>query len=188
MLMKHSPPMYRMEDIMALRELVPWRWGGLRRWEEEDQPLHAFRTEMESLHREMDRLFEDLWRGAGRPSTLPEAMHLGDVYPRVDETEDDKAYHVAVELPGMDEKDVEVTLTDGLLTIRGEKKQVEEEKGKDFYRKERSFGSFRRALPIPGEVDESKIKASYKKGVLIVDLPKSEAAQKKVRHIDVKAA
>lgn len=173
---------------MALKELVPWRWGGLRRWEEEERPFQAFRREMETLHREMDRLFEDFWRGAGRPSLLPEAWAFGDVSPRVDESEDDKAYHVALEVPGMDEKDVEVTLSDGLLTIRGEKKQEEEEKGKDFYRKERAFGAFRRTLPIPGEVDESKIKASFEKGVLTIDLPKTEEAQKKVKHIEVKAA
>jgi HSP20 family protein len=75
-----------------------------------------------------------------------------------------------------------------MLTVRGEKKQEDEEKGKDFYRKERSFGSFRRVLPIPGDVDESKIKASFEKGVLMIDLPKSEEAKKKVKHITIKAA
>lgn len=173
---------------MTLKELVPWRWGGLRRWEEEERPYQTFRREMEMLHREMDRLFDDFWRGAGRPSFVPEAWGFGEVSPRVDETEDDNAYHVAVELPGMEEKDVEITLSDGLLTIRGEKKQEEEETGKDFYRRERAFGAFRRTLPIPGEVDESKIEASFKKGVLTIDLPKTEEAQKKIKHIHVKAA
>lgn len=173
---------------MALKELVPWHWGGLRRWEAEDRPFETRHREMDALHREMDRVFEDLWRGSGRPSLLPEAWGFGEVSPRVDETEDDKAFHVKVELPGMDKDDVEVALSDGLLTIRGEKKQEEEEKGKDFYRMERSFGAFRRTLPVPGEVDESKIEASFKKGVLCIDLPKTEEAQKKVKHISVKAA
>lgn len=173
---------------MALKELVPWRWGGLRRWEEEDQPFHAFHREMENLHREMNRVFDEMWRGTSRPSLVSEAPSFGEVMPHVDETEDDKAYHVAVELPGMDEKNIDVSLSDGLLIIRGEKKQEEEQKGKDFYRKERSFGSFRRVLPIPGEVDESKIEASFRKGILHIDLPKSAEAQKKVKHIDVKAA
>lgn len=173
---------------MALKELAPWRWGGLRRWEEEDRPFSSFRRDMDALHREMDRLFEDFWRGGDRPSLLSESWAMRDISPRVDETEDDKAFHVKVELPGMDQEDVEVTLSDGLLTIRGEKKQEEEEKGKDFYRKERSFGAFRRTLPVPGEVDESKIEASFKKGVLSIELPKTVEAQKKVKHIDVKAA
>lgn len=88
----------------------------------------------------------------------------------------------------MDEKDVEVTLADGVLTIRGEKKQEDEEKHRDHYRRERSYGSFRRVLPVPAEVDEAKIEASFRKGVLTVALPKSEEARKKVKRIDVKTA
>ncbi len=178
---------------MALKEIVPWRFGGLRRWEEEDrpfQPFHGFRREVDSLHRDMDRLFEDFMRGSFyRPfMQMPEAWNLGDVSPTVDVNEDEKAFRVAVELPGMDDKDIDVTLSEGLLTIRGEKKQEQEEKGKEFYRKERTFGSFRRALPIPGDVDETKIEASFKKGVLTILLPKTEEARRKVRHINVKAA
>jgi HSP20 family protein len=173
---------------MELRELVPWRWGGLKRWDEEDRPYQSFRREIESLHRDMDRLFDDFVGGMARPMQMTGSWSFGDVAPSVDVTEDDKAFHVAVELPGMDEKDIDLTLTDGLLTIRGEKRDTQESKGKDFYRKERSFGAFRRALPIPGEVDDAKIDASFKKGVLSITLPKSEEARKKIRHIDVKVA
>ena len=179
---------------MTLKEMVPWRWGGLRRWDDEDRPFESFFREMDSLHKEMDRLFEDFWKGGGRhsmtapwQSTMAQWSH-GEVMPRVDETEDEKAFHIEVELPGMDKDDVDITLANGLLTIRGEKKREEEEKGKDFYRKERSFGAFRRSLPIPADVDESKIDASFKKGVLHIELPKSEEARKKITHIDVKAA
>ena len=87
-----------------------------------------------------------------------------------------------------EKKNVDITLSNGVLTIRGEKKREDEEKGKDFYRKERSFGAFRRSLPIPAEVDEGKIDASFTKGVLYIELPKTEEARKKVTHIDVKAA
>lgn len=170
---------------MALKELVPWRWGGLSRPGEDEIPLHSFRREIDKLHREMERLFEDAWRG--RTSFPPETWLGGASWPSVDETDDDKAYRISVELPGLDEKDVEVTLADGVLTIRGEKKQEEEEKRRDYYRKERSYGSFRRTLAVPGEVDESRIRASFKKGVLTVELPKSEEAQKKVKHIDINA-
>ena len=180
---------------MSLKELAPWRWGGLRRWDEEDRPYESFFREMDSLHKEMDRLFEEFWKGSGRHSMmaapwrsmLSTGMH-GGVIPSIDLTEDEKAFHIQVELPGMDKDDVDITLANGLLTVRGEKKREDEEKGKDFYRKERSFGSFSRSLPIPAEVDESKIDASFTKGVLYIELPKSEEAQKKVTHIDVKAA
>jgi len=181
---------------MTLKEMVPWRWGGLRRWDDDDRPFESFLREMDSLHKDMDRLFEDFWKGSGRHSmmTAPwqsmmgQPMEYSAVMPRVDETEDEKAFHIHVELPGMDQEDVDITLSNGMLTIRGEKKREEEEKGKDFYRKERSFGAFRRTLPIPSEVDEKGIEASFKKGILYIELPKTEAARKKVTHIDVKAA
>ena len=181
---------------MTLKEIVPWRWGGLRRWEDEDRPFESFFREMDTLHKEMDRLFEDFWKGSGRHAMMTTPWHSmtgapwsqGERMPRVDETEDEKAFHVRVELPGMDKEDVDITLSNGMLTIRGEKKREDEEKGKDFYRKERSFGVFRRTLPIPIDVDEKAIMASFDKGVLSIELPKSEEARKKVTHIDIKAA
>lgn len=181
---------------MTLKEIVPWRWGGLRRWEDEERPFESFFREMDTLHKEMDRLFEDFWKGSGRHSMMTTPWHSmlgapwsqGELMPRVDETEDDKAFHVRVELPGMDKEDVDITLSNGMLMIRGEKKREDEEKGKDFYRKERSFGVFRRTLPIPVDVDEKAIEASFDKGVLSIELPKSEEARKKITHIDIKAA
>ncbi len=173
---------------MTLKQIIPWRWGGLRSWEDEDRPFESFFHGMDSLHKEMDLLFEDFRKGGRRPSLMTRPWDYALVNPLLDETEDEKAFHVKIELPGMDQEDVDITLSDGLLTIRGEKKQEEEEKGKDFYRSERTFGAFRRTLPIPVEVDESKIEASFKKGVLSIELPKTEEAQKKVKHITVKAA
>jgi len=167
---------------------MPWSWGGLRQRREEEAPLPAFRSELELLHHNLDRLFDEIWQGNGRGAPIVPAWSAAGLSPRLDETEDDKAYHVAVELPGLTEKDVEVTLSDGQLCIRGEKKREKEEKGQDYYRKERVFGAFRRQLPIPGEIDESKIKATFKNGVLAIDLPKSAEAKKKVKQIEVRAA
>ena len=172
-------------------ELTPWRWGGLGRLAQEERPLETLRHEMESLHREMDRLFDAvlLGDGGGLEMRMPGLWGRAETpVPRVDETEDDKAYHVAVELPGLEEKDIEVTLTDGALNIRGEKKAEKEEEGETFYRRERRYGAFRRTLPIPGEVDEAKVKAAFHNGVLKIDLPKTETAKSKIRHIEVKAA
>jgi HSP20 family protein len=173
---------------MTLKDIVPWRWGGLRQWDEGNRPYESFLREMDSLHKEMDRLFEDFWKGNGSQSFMTKPWHRGELTPRVDETEDEKAFHIKVELPGMDKDDVDVTLSDHVLTIRGEKKQDEEEKGKDFYRRERSFGSFRRSLPVLTDVDESKIEAKFDKGILYIELPKTEEARKKVTHISVEAA
>lgn len=173
---------------MTLREIVPWRWGGLRRWEPEEGPFGTVRRQMETLHREMDRLFDEMTTETVRPSFTPMAWGREFAMPNIDETEDDKAFYVSIELPGMDESDVDITLSGRLLTIRGEKKEDEKEEGKDYYRRERKFGSFRRTLELPGEVDESMIEASFKKGVLRVTLPRTKEAQAKIKHIDVKAA
>jgi HSP20 family protein len=173
---------------MTLKDMVPWRWGGLRHWEEEARPYESFLREMDSLHKEMDRLFEDFWKGSGSSTFMTGPWQHGALNPHVDETEDEKAFHVKVELPGMDKDDVDVTLSSGVLTIRGEKKREEEEKGNNFYRKERAFGSFRRTLPVPVDVDEAKVEAKFEKGILYIELPKTAEAQKKVKHIAVKAA
>jgi HSP20 family protein len=151
----------------------------------------------EGLRREVDRLFEDfaggLWRspfgrsffdvepGWRSPSTM-------GMMPAVDVTETEKAYEVQAELPGIDEKNVEVKVTDGVLTIKGEKQEEKEEKKKDYYLSERSFGSFQRTFQIPNGVDLDKIEANFKKGVLTVTLPKSAEAQKAEKKITVKSA
>jgi len=171
---------------MEHSSLIPWTWGRLSHRREEEAPLPVFRSELELLHRDMDRLFDELWHSNGGGAPALSAWTSAGLSPRLDETEDDKAYHVAVELPGLTEKDVEVTLSDGQLCIRGEKKREQEQKGEDYYRKERVFGAFRRQLPIPGAIDESKIKATFKNGVLTVDLPKSAKAKKKVKQIEVR--
>jgi HSP20 family protein len=143
---------------------------------------------MESLHKEMDRLFDEMTSEPFRRTLHPYGFGRDLVMPDIDETEDDKAFHVSIELPGMDEDDVDITLSGRLLTIRGEKKEDEKEEGKDFYRRERNYGAFRRTLDLPGEVDETKIEASFKKGVLRIELPKTKEAQEKIKHIAVKAA
>jgi HSP20 family protein len=173
---------------MAIGDIVPWRWGGLRRWEREVRPFENFRREMESLHREMDRLFEGVWNEDTRSSGLPDVWARGEIMPQVDVTEDDKAFQVKIDLPGLDEKDVDVTLSDRVLTIRGEKKEEKKTKEKDFYRRERAQGMFRRSIELPIAVDAAKIEASFKKGVLTIQLPKTQEAQEKVKHIDIKAA
>lgn len=172
---------------MPIGSLVPWRWGTLRNLDD-DRSLDTFRTEMESLHRSIDRLFADAWGGSLTPSLLSETWTSGRIAPRLDVAEDDKAFHVTVELPGMNDKDVAVTVDDRILTIRGEKKEEKEKKDKDVVRRERAYGSFRRTIELPGDVDSAKIEAKFKDGVLTIDLPKTKEAQDRVKQIPVKAA
>lgn len=173
---------------MTIRDIAPWKWGGLRRGEPTEMPFGGFRWQMDMLHKDMDRLFDDMMDRPTRPFLTGEFWDRKAVMPDIDETEDEKAFIINVELPGMDEKDVDITLSGRLLTIRGEKKVDEKEEDKDFYRRERKFGAFRRTLELPGEVDEKAIEASFRKGVLTIHLPKTKEAKEKVRHIAVKAA
>jgi len=106
----------------------------------------------------------------------------------MDVTETEKEYEVTAELPGLEERDVRVTLSDGVLTIRGEKKIDHEEKGKDFRMVERSYGAFSRSLELPTGVDPNTIKATLEKGVLTVSIPKKAADVKKIEVKELKAA
>jgi HSP20 family protein len=173
---------------MALGEMVPWRWGSLRRSGLDEKAVEGFRGDIASLHREMDRLFESLWNDSFSSSLLSGDWSRMEVVPQLDVTEDDKSFSVKIDLPGMDEKDVDLTLSDRVLTIRGKKEEDKETKEKDYYRRERACGSFRRRIEIPAAVDAAKIDASFKKGVLTINLPKTKEAQDKVKHIQVKAA
>ena len=150
----------------------------------------------EGLRQEIDRLFDDFGQGFWRPfgqslfarqPSLRREMSLATM-PAVDVTESEKAYEVTAELPGMDEKNIEVKIANGFLTIKGEKQEGKEEKKKDYYLQERSFGSFERSFGLPEGVDADKIEASFKKGVLTVMLPKKPEAQKPAKKIEVKAA
>jgi HSP20 family protein len=136
------------------------------------------------LRQEMNRVFDNFLGGfemepfMGRP--------LGAFSPSVDIKDSEKEIRVSAELPGMDDKDVDVSLSKDSLTIRGEKREEKEDKGKDYYRMERSYGSFSRTIPLPAEVDTDKAKAEFKKGLLTVTLPKTARAIKQTKKIPVK--
>jgi HSP20 family protein len=112
------------------------------------------------------------------------SAHRFTEWRRIAET--DKAYEITAELPGLDEKNIEVKLANGVLSIKGVKQEEKEEKEKDYYRRERSFGSFERSFQVSDDVEEDKIEASFKNGILLVILPKSAEAQKQAKKIEVK--
>jgi HSP20 family protein len=135
-----------------------------------------------SLQRDIDRLFADFSRGFG----VANAPWASEVMPRMNIGETDGEIEFTAELPGLEVKDVEVTLADDVLTIRGEKKAEKEEEEKDYRLVERSYGSFTRSFQVPAGVDPSLIKATIEKGVLTVKFPKPAVAEAK--RIDVKLA
>ena len=173
---------------MAFGEMMPWKWGSLRHSGRDERGLESFRGDIASLHSDMDRLFESLWNEGFGPSMLSAGWPRTEIVPQLDVTEDDTAFSVKADLPGMDEKNVDVTLSDRVLTIRGKKEEDKETKDKDYYRRERAYGSFRRSIEIPASVDASGIDASFRKGVLTIKLPKTREAQEQTKHIDIKAA
>ncbi len=159
---------------MAKRSLIPWR---------SEQGVTRLRDPFLMLRREMDDLFE---RFFGERDLMPLWEPRGFV-PAVEVVETEKEVRVTVELPGMDEKDIDLSLNDDSLIIKGEKKTEREEKGAGGYYAERAYGGFERRVALPCEVDSGKAKAAYSKGVLTVTLPKMPSAAKKRKKITVSA-
>jgi len=151
-------------------------------------PRRAGFGSLSSLHDEIDRLFEDFSSGWGRFPWPAEANESGFALPKLDVAESDKALHVSAEMPGLAEKDVNIEIADGVLTITGDHEDKSEEKDKTYHRVERSRRSYRRSLSLPPGVDEDKVKATLKNGVLEIDIPKTAEAKARTRKIEVKAA
>ncbi|HZU89090.1 MAG TPA: Hsp20/alpha crystallin family protein [Stellaceae bacterium] len=159
---------------MAVRDLISWGRGRAPAAQQPD-PLAA-------LHREMNRLFDDFWRDF-------EGLAGGfgfdgqTVWPQVEVAESDAAVTVTAELPGLDQKDVEVLLNDGVLTLRGEKKSEIEDKNRHF--SERRYGRFERRIPLDVEIDQDKVNAAFKNGVLTINLPKAPQAVAQSKRIAI---
>jgi HSP20 family protein len=141
------------------------------------------------LRRQMSRLFDDFFSGPmvpRFPMMTPAPMLAAVVTPQIEVSETDKEIQIAAELPGIDPKDVEVTLADDVLTIRGEKQaQRQEGQDRDYHLAERSYGTFARYLRLPFHLDPQNIRAMFKDGVLTLTIPKPEEAQQKVHRIAV---
>lgn len=168
---------------MTVKDLVPWKRGkkdvSIRR--EDRDPFLA-------LQNRIDSIFDDFRHGF---DLGPLRGTWGDAwqgnFPRIDVIENDKEYLLTAELPGMDENDVELSLRDNILTLRGEKETENREKESDYSRMERFYGTFQRVITFSEDVKEEDIKARFHKGVLEVKLPKSEEGRKNSRRIKVEA-
>jgi HSP20 family protein len=129
-------------------------------------------TGLSTMKRDLDRLFDRFWEG-----DFPQLPAMGEWAPALDVSETKDAVMVKAEAPGMDANDIELSLDGDVLTLKGEKKQEKEEKDEHYYRTERSYGAFARAVRLPASVDGSKVAASFKNGLLTVTLPKAPAAK-----------
>ena len=160
------------------KNLAPWK-------RDQDRSVsHLFEVApFYVLERRMNDLFGDL---LGNLEIEP-SQSLTSFTPRLEVTEDEKSVKVSAELPGIDEKDVEVSLEDDVLTIKGEKKEEHEEKKAGFYRSERTYGAFERRIVLPNGIDSDKATAEFKKGVLNVQVPKRPEAVTSKKKIEIKS-
>jgi HSP20 family protein len=149
-------------------------------------PVQRYIDPFSSMRTEMDRVFDSfLGRGFGRFPAFARVEDSDAVVPSIDVRETEAELVVEAELPGMDEKDVSVTLTNGVLTLKGEKKSEREEKKDDYHLMERSYGSFQRSFQVADTIDADKVKAAFEKGVLKVTLPKRPEAVKSEKRIPI---
>jgi HSP20 family protein len=161
--------------------LIPWKRTSLVPTARELMPLGSMRRLRTEMDRIFDRFFErPFWTGAEEPFVT-----LAAWAPMTDLSEDEKRITVRAELPGMDPKDIEVSLSGNILTIAGQKRETTEEKRENYYHCERQFGSFRRSIELPASADLEQLIARYEKGVLEIDVPKLASARG--RQIPVKA-
>lgn len=164
---------------MTNRHITPWHH---RRGSELD--VRRDTDPILKMQREMNRMFESFF---DNPFGAMRSMENWEGFaPNIDVYETDKEIKMDVELPGMDEKNIDISLHNGILTISGKREDEETQKEKSYYRHERTFGSFRRSIQLPDEVDEDRIDASYSKGILKITLPKSEQSVTSRRKIEIK--
>jgi len=178
---RQKPAHRKEESAMAFSNLIPGK--------KKEQSLTRRGNGMDPftrLQHEMDRLFQE-FRGSGLAPSEGFGGEMSAWAPAVNLTENEKEVRVTAELPGMDEKDVDVEISHNVLTIKGEKKEEHKEEEQNVYRMERRYGSFVRQIELPLEVESEKAEASFKNGVLTIHLPKSGEAQKNVRKIEVKS-
>jgi HSP20 family protein len=167
--------------IFNRRSLIPRRNGNfdlpIRR---EDSDLTVFNP----VQQEINRVFDDFFSGFQWPMLVGGGKNVFE--PSLDLTETEKELKITVELPGMDEKDIDLSLSQNTLTIKGEKREEKEDRTHGFYRVERSYGAFQRTIPVPCEIDSDKVEATFKKGVLSISLPKTEQERCHSKKINIK--
>jgi HSP20 family protein len=168
---------------MGIKDILPWnrnkRDVATRR--DTPNPVHALQTDI-------NRAFQDFWRSFEVPMAGGFDNGLDVALPKVDVRDTDRAVEVVAELPGMEEKDVEVSVADGMLSLRGERQSERETEQKGFIRRERSFGRIERVVPLPQGLELDEAKAKFKNGVLTVTIPKTAEAQAAVKRIAVRRA
>jgi HSP20 family protein len=178
---------------MDFGKLAPWNW--FKKEEEEGGKVvpvkhGSKKTDLPAsiydLHTEFNRLFDSLKHGFGTGWPGTSLLQTDWFKPSLDVASDEKEYSIKVELPGIDPTNISLEYSSDTLKIKGEKRQEKEEKDKDFYRIERSYGSFQRILDIPEDADADNITSNYKDGVLSITIPRKQLPKKETKKIEIK--
>jgi len=175
----HFPRNSSKESDMPINDLIPWRNRSRQALSDPARDPFA------SFRREMDRLFDDFWSDRRLPSPLGQFGQFGANWPSLDFEETENEYRVTAELPGLEEKDVNLELRDNALIISGEKRSQTEEGDKSRRVSERFYGRVERVIPYDTETDPDKVAATFKSGVLMVTIPKNQNARSKGRRIQI---
>lgn len=185
---------------MNFKKFVPWNW--FKNEEESGGQVPVQQTGLEKsqrslsgplgqLHQEMDQLFDNFFEGFGwspsrKEGLFPSSLTDGLLKPTVDIGASEKEYEISIEVPGVEQDDIKLEILNNTLTLCGEKKQEIEEKEKEYYRMERSYGSFQRVLAIPEDADEDEINAVFKNGVLKITMPRKQLQHSRTKRIEIK--
>ena len=183
---------------MDLKKLVPWNWFNKEEETGTTVPVHHTSSEkpyktngpVNLLHRDVDQLFDNFFEGVGfspfrAGGLVSSSMTDGLMKPTLNIGADEKEYAISVEVPGVDQKDIKLEIVNNTLTVSGEKKQEHEEKEKNYYRMERSYGSFQRVLSLPEDANQNKIEATFKKGVLKISMPRKSFPVSNLKQIPI---
>jgi HSP20 family protein len=190
---------------MDLHKLNPWNWFKHEESEKEKKeavPVQRdnyalsqspFVNNISQLHHEIDRLFDDAFRGFGlSPVSRPplwDSMHHNDFMPAfkasVDDASDDEQYTISLEAPGLEQKDVSLELKDRVLIIKGNKQKEQEESDKHYYRIERRYGAFERVLALPDDADSNSIHTTMDKGLLKITIPRTKVVESEAKTIEI---
>ncbi len=170
---------------MAGKESAPRNGGALQRREAGTNPFLALQ---QAMNRDFDSLVKRFFGNEAWPDfpMLTDWPKWEPIGPRVNVSEKDGVIHVEAEIPGMESKDLEVSMTDNVLTLKGEHKEEKEEKGKDVHRKEFSYGSFQRSIPLPARVQAEKAESVFEKGILKLTLPVVQEERERIKKIPIK--
>jgi len=167
--------------------LLPWNWGKKNFPVRKENGSSREQTPYFSLQQDVNRAFDNFFRTFEMSMMTPFSdLSEGVFQPRVEVRESSKDIRISAELPGIDEKELDVSIANNCLTIKGEKREEKEDDTSGYHRMERTYGSFQRSIPFPCEIDKDKAQATFKRGVLTVNLPKTAKSQQHIKKITVK--